>query len=604
MALGYRSVLDATSRDGDSLPVAAERSFWRWVDGKGYDVPGVADGSTRLSQDATVVRVSHLGPDGSRSLRLRLDESTSSGRWVTSLTLSEAATSDDSSWFWLDVEHFDDSSEDGGPGRWTAAPRLSRDLLTRLIATDGHVQVDEVPSYVGEENLDELLAHLTNPSRRLPVIVAAAPSGVEPARWIEAVGRLTRETRGVAVVRSLRSETADLLNQTLGMRFGVAEGTIRTYLPGLRLEFPGDARRHRYLIARRILEALDRPSAVARILGWGVRVTALTSPLPSRVRACDATLTGLEPEARRRAIEGSRKSLNEITEPQPETRPLTEFESTLLAQLLSVGTGKETLSEEGLLRLSDLVQLGLEFPEAQTQSAAQVGLLQGRIDRLTTDVEFERKLKEDVQLDLGATLEESVTAQDEVRRLRLALQESGQGEIAWQGPDPDQLTALPSDFQELLDWIDRHLPFVSFTGDTAAMLDLETYDSLGQWPGIAWTHMLAFNDYGRMKVGGEFSGSLHDFLSNTPAGGRNFPLSRYKATESDAVVNNPTYARLRFFPVPEVVDDSKRAPMYAHTRIASFAMISPRMHFLDHTATSGQVYVGYLGRHLRNPSTN
>jgi hypothetical protein len=44
--------------------------------------------------------------------------------------------------------------------------------------------------------------------------------------------------------------------------------------------------------------------------------------------------------------------------------------------------------------------------------------------------------------------------------------------------------------------------------------------------------------------------------------------------------------------------------MEAHFKIAKSATITPRMHYFDDTARSGQVYVGYIGRHLPSSMTN
>ena len=44
--------------------------------------------------------------------------------------------------------------------------------------------------------------------------------------------------------------------------------------------------------------------------------------------------------------------------------------------------------------------------------------------------------------------------------------------------------------------------------------------------------------------------------------------------------------------------------MGAHFKITQYRMISPRLHYLDHTAHTGLVYVGYIGRHLPTQQTN
>jgi hypothetical protein len=44
--------------------------------------------------------------------------------------------------------------------------------------------------------------------------------------------------------------------------------------------------------------------------------------------------------------------------------------------------------------------------------------------------------------------------------------------------------------------------------------------------------------------------------------------------------------------------------MASHFKIAQSGMISPRLHYIDDTAKTGKVYVGYIGRHLPTKQTN
>lgn len=57
-------------------------------------------------------------------------------------------------------------------------------------------------------------------------------------------------------------------------------------------------------------------------------------------------------------------------------------------------------------------------------------------------------------------------------------------------------------------------------------------------------------------------------------------------------------------PVPKSVDESGRAFMGAHFKIARSGQISPRLHFFDDVDDSGKVYVGYIGKHLPNTMTS
>lgn len=64
------------------------------------------------------------------------------------------------------------------------------------------------------------------------------------------------------------------------------------------------------------------------------------------------------------------------------------------------------------------------------------------------------------------------------------------------------------------------------------------------------------------------------------------------------------YGSDRVFPVPECVDSGGTTTMEAHFKLASIGMISPRLYYLDRVQTDGKVYIGYIGRHLRNTQSN
>lgn len=88
------------------------------------------------------------------------------------------------------------------------------------------------------------------------------------------------------------------------------------------------------------------------------------------------------------------------------------------------------------------------------------------------------------------------------------------------------------------------------------------------------------------------------YLRNPPPGKTGWSINRHARDESSDVKSNPKYARPRMLPVPAAVDPSGVVLMVAHVKIAKAGMISPRLHYYDDTSHSGNVYVGYIGRHL------
>lgn len=79
-------------------------------------------------------------------------------------------------------------------------------------------------------------------------------------------------------------------------------------------------------------------------------------------------------------------------------------------------------------------------------------------------------------------------------------------------------------------------------------------------------------------------------------------LLSHATGESIATMNQ--YGADRLFPVPASVDPSGKRHTTAHFRLAKIGMVSPRLYYPDDVASSGTVYIGYIGRHLRNIQTN
>lgn len=115
------------------------------------------------------------------------------------------------------------------------------------------------------------------------------------------------------------------------------------------------------------------------------------------------------------------------------------------------------------------------------------------------------------------------------------------------------------------------------------------------WRSVTWGALLALNEYGEALSEGRFSGNFYEFLKDQPH--PTFSPRRVAMRESDTVRTNPKMMAVRTFdtPVGKVV-------MESHLKIdASGKHPSPRLHFAE---KDGKVYVGYVGRHLRNFKTN
>ncbi|MFI7575884.1 hypothetical protein [Micromonospora sp. NPDC049497] len=81
-------------------------------------------------------------------------------------------------------------------------------------------------------------------------------------------------------------------------------------------------------------------------------------------------------------------------------------------------------------------------------------------------------------------------------------------------------------------------------------------------------------------------------------------MGKVARDESQTVRTNRRMAAERTLPVPRQVDRRGVVFMGAHIRLGTTATVSPRLYFHDATSIDGEVYVGYIGRHLTNTLTS
>jgi hypothetical protein len=193
--------------------------------------------------------------------------------------------------------------------------------------------------------------------------------------------------------------------------------------------------------------------------------------------------------------------------------------------------------------------------------------------------------------------EERAEAERHLRYARTQLVVAGRGDVAWSEPALDVRDIRPDTFVELLERL-VELEHVTFTGDDGVTLDLDKHGNSRSWAGKTWDALLALDDYARISVTEGFPGDVSAYLTDTPAGWRTFSGNRHAATESGDVQHNPQLRTPRELCVPPEIAPTGRAFMGAHFKIAQSATISPRMHYLDATARTQLVYVGYIGPHL------
>jgi hypothetical protein len=510
-----------------------------WLRSKQYDVERFDAGVPALAHQVVLL---HAATNDACGWQLR-EKKPKGVTWITTVAVVRSKVQR-RSWFTINVEPVGPPDV---PVAFPRTPRLVRLLLDTVDAVDGEAILRSTPIAVNTAEVDNLLDIVCMEGRRLPVVIGAAPLGTPFEKWRQDMQRLMRELPGLASLYILDPPAVDEFNRGIGETHWIGPGGVRTYLPDVDPALVEDSLRHRVLSRRRI-EA--DPLRAARVL----------SALPRQLAA-----NSLPPQA----MKGLELSLLDFTRGAPE----------------------RVRDEDRLTALTEQVQLLNSLLETADEAAkgasATINQLQDDLLDLTAELEFIRNELEK----RDAT----------IRALRQRLADLNRHADAYAPvplPDP-----LPTSFGEIFDRLDELSPYVSFTGDRASALDLDFHPHSSNWAQLAWQALLALADYCKARLDG-WSGGDFKFWCESPAdGGRVISVGKVVRDESETVRNNRRMARERIFPVPLRVSQTGRIFMGAHIKLGTTATVSPRMYFYDASAVDGQIYVGYIGRHLVNTKT-
>ncbi|MGY0230576.1 hypothetical protein [Longispora urticae] len=420
-------------------------------------------------------------------------------------------------------------------------PKLARLLLTEFDAYDDEAVLRAEPELIRPDRVEDLLDVVCSPHRRLPVVVAAPHPERPFDTWRHDVVGVTADLAGLASVYILDPPALAEFNRGMGdSGYQVEPGFLRTYLEETDPAVPGDASRHPVLAGRRI--EVD-PVRARQLIGLLPRRLAASRPLPEALAKVSFARSGGESEVE-----------------------LTELRG----------------------RYEELEHLLKEIEWERDRARARRDELDSRLFDANSELETEQR--------------ERSRLVDRVRYLERLLTESGHGDRVYAGPPIDE---PPKSFDELLDRLDTgELPRVEFTGDRHRTLALEEQHEYSTWAVSAWDALRALADYARARATAGFSNNFYAWCREPPPGGLAITARKVAPTESDTVVNSSKFANHRMLPVPRSVHPAGRIFMGAHIRIGAAGAISPRLHFHDATATTGTIYIGYLGPHLPNTMTN
>jgi hypothetical protein len=502
---------------------------------------------------ATVAHTAAVSPEGGQAEQWRLTEGDATLTMTVRAPALAAAVpaGTASTWFWVEDRR-----------RAQDARGLVRRLLNTVPARDSAAVLASAPLIVAADGVDPLIDVLCDPDRQLPAMVAAAHPAMALAEWGASIGQVTRDAAGLASIYLLAPAATEAFNQALGETHGVWGGALRTYMPVVDPASTEDGRRHRVMLAARMTAD---PYRVGAVLADFARRHVLDAPLPLALRGVTRMLLTQAREPDARGLDGEREP-GFVTPGNPGADPDSAArQARLVSKLRSERDAALALAEEQEARANSLY-------------AERENLLAQLAEREQRVLELESR----------------------ARTFRQRLGEAGilTDSLPVEAPAPP-----PGEFAELIDWVERHLPRVAYTGAVDAPLELDMSPESPTWARSAWEALRALQAYADVKAARGFSGDFRAWCKNPPSPDQYvIPPNRVKMDESETVRAMPRWRQERVLPVPPEVDPDGRLFMGAHVTIGASATgrVNPRLYFHDGVLKTGKIYVGYIGRHLTN----
>jgi hypothetical protein len=552
----FRLIFSSPAPSATALDAARE-AMHRWCREQSHD-------PTALSHTAAT------SPDGGQAEQWRIAESPRARVALTAYSPADGA----SAWFWVEAASREVLS-------------LVRVLLDSVPARDSLAVLASEPVRISAEGVDDVIDVLCDPERRLPAMVATAHPVIAFGPWSATIAQVTRDAAGLASTYILDEPAVIAFNEAIGDTHGVWGGALRTYMPEVDPALPGDGLRHRVMLASRI--SAD-PHRVGAVLADLPRRLALEAPIP-------LALAGVN-----RMLLTQSRDAPDATEEQPAARPdsgagFAAPHETRSHPPPAAGTPDGTegsapeLAQEAGRQAKRIERLRRERDEALGLAEEQ----ETRANSLFTE-------RQNLLAQLSEREQQVLQLESTARAFRQRLIETGvpaDSLIPLEAP-PD---APPGEFAELLDWVERHLPRVEYTGDIDDPLELDSSPESSTWVRSSWEALRALQGYAEVKAERGFAGDFRAWCMN-PSSPGDYIISpnKVKMDESETVHSRPKWRQERIFRVPPEVEPGGRVFMGAHITIGASAngRINPRLYFHDGVLRTGRIYVGYIGRHLTN----
>lgn len=511
------------------------------------------------------------------------------------------------------------------PSELTASA-LTASILEERRVLDGGTRITARPQLIYEKDdhaITEAFAAIMDPHRRGSVIVASPDS--DDADWTQINQSLSRSHDAAATTFTLWPNAIEMLNAMLPEHLRVPTGSVRAYSSQVDASDPFDGNRHRLFGASALSWHLRQRSKTGRLTVDAFLPSFHTSPhqvtlraLPPEVhlaiRAIDEAAAKAErqQEAQRVAAEKLRGRAERELGEQSGTESDPQWWGRLRELVLKwLSVAPVSTPEAPAAADFDALDAALEEKEhlsVLAEKAASSHLK--HITQLEARLDESRNQEETLRLELYERQEESDALLRRSEYYRAQLVKLQRADLLVLAENDDAWEA-PANLEQLVEFLDpasenrsEAAKYVRFTGLVKDLRPVAARDPWGTMARDIWNMIHALHDYAELKTSGAFTGNMHDYLTAEDTTGFQVSAHRHASRESDQVQNNHRWFEARIFPVPTDVNPAGTAYMGAHFRVATRDSFAPRLHYLDDTAQTGKIYVGFIGKHLPNAHTN
>ncbi|WP_129665519.1 DUF4200 domain-containing protein [Phytoactinopolyspora endophytica] len=296
MTVGYRSFLVVD--DGENVIEPIVEHVGAWVESMDVSVPTDQAGHYRLDDDDVVVV--HETYQSSEIYRWLWDRPrVQRPGAISRLCVTAVEETDGPGWFWVEVELLGEER-----GVWSArsffapVPMFVPPILGDALCRDGRTPMTAIPMWASPDHVPDLMDYLADESRRGPVFIASqgAREISEFQAWADDA---MSDIIGLGVMFLLSPHVEQEFNEMVGPKHAVANGAVRTYLPGVNLDHYHDQKRHPMLSVSRIGHSSGRE--VSHLLGAAQRSRLVWLGVPHEAVEIDRMLREREEKARGRA---------------------------------------------------------------------------------------------------------------------------------------------------------------------------------------------------------------------------------------------------------------------------------------------------------------